>query len=185
MRSILFKIPIMGGRFLRWWGRGGKDAVSAPSGTIDEWIKAYDYGARVIRERSGDKMYDHRVRCFDVPAEGSFGNGVYAWREVLLDGMWVRGLFKTTGSKDTGQAFAAIGPNGELQIGTMRHEVGGHHHLVQNNGDWSHNPLYDGLFQGWANARRVTGREVSVMKVIDGVQYHFDVVQGEPEVVFK
>lgn len=86
-------------------------------------------------------------------------NGKWAGQ---IEGNWAHGYYD--GSKVV--IYCNPENKAEISVGTLEHEFA-HYWLVNNMGNWTHDRLFDDLFSGWRDSRRITGRSTSHIFHVD------------------
>jgi len=99
-------------------------------------------------------------RVFLVPATINI-NGMWCWKDVRWPDCYVGGLC------GSGGANIQIGCNpnnrADIHVPSLTHEMG-HHWLMSNLNDYTHNPTYDSDFDNWRGARQITGSSTNSLE---------------------
>ena len=119
---------------------------------------AKNYAKQCIESTSGRKLKAYDCAVTKVPGQRKFSSGwafyydgnvspynlvTIKTNDVHATGIWVHGI------TDGNLIQVACDPNtGAVNTGTLNHEFG-HHWLIKNYRDASHNPIYSGCFEGW------------------------------------
>lgn len=123
-------------------------------------IKEMCYGARnnaknIIQAQGLKLSTKSGCRVLKVPGIRKIA-GKWAWKRPRYPEYWIAGL--CTGPEIQVGCHPHTG--GEVNNGTLIHEFG-HHWLITNYRNYTHDPRYDRQFDNWASGRKWSGRMIT------------------------
>ena len=124
-------------------------------GDIRDMCYAARTDARAAIQAKGTKLSTKSgCKVIKVPGIRKIA-GKWAWERPEYPGHWIAGL--CTGPEIQVGCHPHTG--GEVNNGTLTHEFG-HHWLITNYSNYTHDPRYDRQFENWAGSRGRSGRTI-------------------------
>ena len=145
------------------WAASGCRSRGGTSRNFPGYVNGQMHGElnesrRLIESRGVHRISPKSVKADVIPGHRLGTGGVWVWRATHPGfpggSMWVRGLCYGPRIEVARNPSSEV--NHQIHWPTVRHEFA-HHWLMQNGHGPAHFPIYDGLFDQWAYARRVVG----------------------------